>query len=206
MARNALLAVLAWLVVAFVPTFLFSDYHLFQLTMVIVYAIAILGLAILTGFNGQISLGPRRVLCHRRLRHRGPDVPVQRALLGDAAGLGDRLRRVRLPDRPAGAAAGRPVSRADHLRARRRGAAAAEAQRAGAMDRRRAGAGHRQAGSAVRPRSVAGPVALSVLAVRRRGAVPAGVEHRARADRPRDDGDPRPLRWRPRRWASTSRC
>jgi branched-chain amino acid transport system permease protein len=36
---------------------LFSDYHLFQLTMVVVYAIAILGLAILTGFNGQISLG-----------------------------------------------------------------------------------------------------------------------------------------------------
>jgi branched-chain amino acid transport system permease protein len=57
MARNALLAVLVWLVVAFGPTFLFSDYHLFQLTMVIVYAIAILGLAILTGFNGQISLG-----------------------------------------------------------------------------------------------------------------------------------------------------
>ena len=36
---------------------LFSDYHLFQLTMVVVYAIAILGMALLTGFNGQISLG-----------------------------------------------------------------------------------------------------------------------------------------------------
>ena len=57
MARNALLAILVWLAVAFVPTFLLSDYHLFQLTMVVVYAIAILGLAILTGFNGQISLG-----------------------------------------------------------------------------------------------------------------------------------------------------
>ncbi len=57
MVRNAALAVLLWLVVAFAPTFLFSDYHLFQLTMVVVYAIAILGLAILTGFNGQISLG-----------------------------------------------------------------------------------------------------------------------------------------------------
>src|SRR6476660_739823 len=57
MARNALLAVLAWLAVTVVPTLLFSDYHLFQLTMVVVYAIAILGLAILTGFNGQISLG-----------------------------------------------------------------------------------------------------------------------------------------------------
>ena len=57
MARNALLAILVWLAVAFLPTFLLSNYHLFQLTMVIVYAIAILGLAILTGFNGQISLG-----------------------------------------------------------------------------------------------------------------------------------------------------
>src|SRR6202789_3055001 len=37
--------------------FLFSDYHLFQLTLVVVYAIAILGMTMLTGFNGQISLG-----------------------------------------------------------------------------------------------------------------------------------------------------
>jgi branched-chain amino acid transport system permease protein len=37
--------------------FLFSDYHLFQLTMVVVYAIAILGMTVLTGINGQISLG-----------------------------------------------------------------------------------------------------------------------------------------------------
>ena len=35
----------------------FSGYHLFQLTMVVVYAVAILGMAILVGFNGQISLG-----------------------------------------------------------------------------------------------------------------------------------------------------
>lgn len=34
-----------------------SDYRLFQLTMVLVYAIALLGLNVLTGFNGQISLG-----------------------------------------------------------------------------------------------------------------------------------------------------
>jgi len=34
-----------------------SDYRLFQLTTVIVYAIAILGLALVTGFTGQISLG-----------------------------------------------------------------------------------------------------------------------------------------------------
>lgn len=42
---------------AIVPTLVLADYYLFQLTMVVVYAIAILGLAIVTGFNGQISLG-----------------------------------------------------------------------------------------------------------------------------------------------------
>src|SRR5258708_36750959 len=57
MVRTGSLAVLLWLAAALAPTILFSDYHLFQLTMVVVYAIAILGLAILTGFNGQISLG-----------------------------------------------------------------------------------------------------------------------------------------------------
>ena len=45
------------LFLAVVPTLIFSDYHLFQLTMVVVYAVAILGMAILVGFNGQISLG-----------------------------------------------------------------------------------------------------------------------------------------------------
>jgi branched-chain amino acid transport system permease protein len=55
--RTMALAALLWIAAALLPTFLFSDYHLFQLTMVVVYAIAILGLAILTGFNGQISLG-----------------------------------------------------------------------------------------------------------------------------------------------------
>jgi len=45
------------LVALVAATFLFSDYHLFQLTMVVVYAIAILGMTVLTGINGQISLG-----------------------------------------------------------------------------------------------------------------------------------------------------
>jgi branched-chain amino acid transport system permease protein len=59
--RGGLLAswpvVLAVIAAAVLPTLLFDGYHLFQLTMVVVYAIAILGLALLTGFNGQISLG-----------------------------------------------------------------------------------------------------------------------------------------------------
>src|SRR3954454_25256771 len=37
--------------------FIVSSYHTFQLTLVLVYAIALLGLNILTGYNGQISLG-----------------------------------------------------------------------------------------------------------------------------------------------------
>jgi branched-chain amino acid transport system permease protein len=44
------------LVVCALP-FLVSSYHTFQLTLVLVYAIALLGLNILTGYNGQISLG-----------------------------------------------------------------------------------------------------------------------------------------------------
>ncbi|MGQ0546999.1 MAG: branched-chain amino acid ABC transporter permease [Betaproteobacteria bacterium] len=37
--------------------FFISDYRTFQLTLVMVYAIALLGLNILTGFNGQFTLG-----------------------------------------------------------------------------------------------------------------------------------------------------
>jgi len=37
--------------------FTLSNYHLFELTLVMIYAIAVLGLNILTGYNGQISLG-----------------------------------------------------------------------------------------------------------------------------------------------------
>lgn len=45
------------LLLAVVPPLSFDGYHLFQLTMVVVYALAVLGLSILTGFTGQISLG-----------------------------------------------------------------------------------------------------------------------------------------------------
>ena len=37
--------------------FLVKNYRVFQFNLVLVYAIAILGLNILTGYNGQISLG-----------------------------------------------------------------------------------------------------------------------------------------------------
>src|SRR5213593_3205381 len=45
------------LVVACALPFIVSNYRTFQLTLVLVYAIALLGLNILTGYNGQISLG-----------------------------------------------------------------------------------------------------------------------------------------------------
>jgi branched-chain amino acid transport system permease protein len=57
LSGNGWLIVVAVLAVAAIPTAIFNGYHLFQLTMVVVYAIAILGLSLLTGFNGQISLG-----------------------------------------------------------------------------------------------------------------------------------------------------
>jgi branched-chain amino acid transport system permease protein len=47
----------AGLVVAVVLMFTLTNFRLFQFTQVFIYAIALLGLNILTGFNGQISLG-----------------------------------------------------------------------------------------------------------------------------------------------------
>lgn len=44
-------------IVLLVLPFVLSNYHVFQLTMIIVYAIALLGLNLLIGYNGQISLG-----------------------------------------------------------------------------------------------------------------------------------------------------
>ena len=48
---------IAFAIAAIAAPFLFSSFHVFQLTQIVVYAIALLGLDILTGYNGQISLG-----------------------------------------------------------------------------------------------------------------------------------------------------
>lgn len=51
----------AWITLAIlaavIVTFVLEDFSLFQLTLGCIYAIAILGLMLLTGFNGQFSLG-----------------------------------------------------------------------------------------------------------------------------------------------------
>src|SRR5271170_4633760 len=52
-----LIGTLALIALAVALPFGLSKYHVFELTLVLIYAIAVLGLNILTGYNGQISLG-----------------------------------------------------------------------------------------------------------------------------------------------------
>jgi branched-chain amino acid transport system permease protein len=54
---RAAAAVLAGAALLLAPAFVFSGYHLFQLTLLACYAIAVLGLGLVTGTTGQISLG-----------------------------------------------------------------------------------------------------------------------------------------------------
>ena len=55
--RTKLIGVLIVIVCAFALPFFISNYRVFQFNMVLVYAIVLLGLNLLTGYNGQISLG-----------------------------------------------------------------------------------------------------------------------------------------------------
>jgi branched-chain amino acid transport system permease protein len=55
--RLVLIGLALLLIAACALPFMLSNYRTFQFTLVLVYAIALLGLNILTGYNGQISLG-----------------------------------------------------------------------------------------------------------------------------------------------------
>ena len=57
MNRRALAGYAVLLLVSCALPFLVSEYRTFQFTLVLIYSIALLGLNILTGYNGQISLG-----------------------------------------------------------------------------------------------------------------------------------------------------
>jgi branched-chain amino acid transport system permease protein len=57
LGRNQMIGLALLLTTACVLPFLVSNYRVFQFTLVLVYAIALLGLNMLTGYNGQISLG-----------------------------------------------------------------------------------------------------------------------------------------------------
>jgi branched-chain amino acid transport system permease protein len=57
MNRRQLIVLAVLLLIAAALPFVVSNYRTFQFTLVLVYAIALLGLNMLTGYNGQISLG-----------------------------------------------------------------------------------------------------------------------------------------------------
>ena len=57
MSRRQIMVLLVLLAVAVALPFFVSNYRTFQFTLVLVYSIALLGLNMLTGSNGQISLG-----------------------------------------------------------------------------------------------------------------------------------------------------
>jgi branched-chain amino acid transport system permease protein len=57
MKKNQLILLAVLLAIVCALPFVVSSYRTFQLTLVMVYSIALLGLNILTGYNGQISLG-----------------------------------------------------------------------------------------------------------------------------------------------------
>src|SRR6266516_2397791 len=56
-ATSRILGLVVVLAIAFALPFFLSGFRVFQFTQVCIYAIALLGLNILTGYNGQISLG-----------------------------------------------------------------------------------------------------------------------------------------------------
>src|SRR6185369_14273942 len=57
MSKRQILMIAILLAAACALPFVVSNYRTFQFTLVLVYAIALLGLNMLTGYNGQISLG-----------------------------------------------------------------------------------------------------------------------------------------------------
>jgi branched-chain amino acid transport system permease protein len=57
LTRWRLIALGVGLVILAVIPFVMKNFYIFQITLAIIYAIAILGLSLLTGFNGQFSLG-----------------------------------------------------------------------------------------------------------------------------------------------------
>jgi branched-chain amino acid transport system permease protein len=57
LGSRQMVGVAALLVIACALPFLLGNYRVFQLTLALAYAIALLGLNMLTGYNGQISLG-----------------------------------------------------------------------------------------------------------------------------------------------------
>ncbi len=179
------------LVLAALLPLLLSDYRIFQLTLALVYAIAILGLNILTGYNGQFSLGHGAFYAigayTAAIMMRQWEIAYYWTL--PAAGLvcfcagflfgfpALRLEGLYLALATFALAVATPqILKSGHL-----------APLTGGVQ----GIVDPQARPAVRPAALAGPVALLVHARRRAGAVRLRLEPAARPQRAGDQGDPR---------------
>ena len=154
---GASLVMLALLIIG--PLFV-KNFIVFQLTMLLIYAHRGAGAEHPDRRQRPVLAGPERVLRGRRLHLGDPDGTCRRQLRADIARCRHHLLRLRIPVRPAGAAAERHLSGAGDLRAGGGDAAIAEARRVRALDRRRAGPGGDQARCAVRPADLAGHVAV----------------------------------------------
>ncbi len=159
------LVVLALLIV--VPLFV-KNFIIFQMTMLLIYALAVLALNILTGGSGQFSLGQSAFYAVGAytsailMEH----ADINYALTLPVAGIICFVFGF-LFGQPALRLA-RRLSGAGDLCAGHRDAAALEARVFRTLDRRRAGPGRDQARCAVRPADVAGHVAVLLHARRSR--------------------------------------
>ncbi len=147
------LAVIAVGIVALAFPFVASGYHVYQGSQVLILAIALLGLNLLTGFNGQISLGHGAFFAIGGYGTAILIVKFGAAVLGgDPAGQRRLLRRglsVRLSRAPVR----RSLSRSRDLRARGRDPADPQLQGLRGLHRRLAGHHARQARTAIRDRA-----------------------------------------------------
>ena len=166
-----------------------SAFRVFQFTQVLIYAIALLGLNMLTGFNGQISLG------HGAFYAIGAyttAIMIDRWNIGyalDHPRRGDPLPRRRVPVRPARPPAGGPLPGAGDLRTRPLRPADPEVLRA--LDGRLPGHRALQAQAALRPPAQRGPVALLLHPGHHHRPVRPRLEPPARPRGAGDRGDPR---------------
>ena len=190
----------AALVIAVLPRFM-GEFRLSQFTFVAIYFIALLGLNILTGYNGQISLGHGAfmgigayvgaVLSLGTARARGAAARaagLAAARRRDAPGLHDPARRAdhgrrRLPVRHPGAPARRRLARAGDVRARRLAPAGREAASARGPDGRRRRARAQPADDAVRLGHLRAPLALLRGLGDGRDPLPRRLAARQRANR-----------------------
>ena len=143
--------------------FAVSGYRVSQFSQVLIYAIAMLGLNILTGFNGQISLGQGAFYAIGAYTTAILLDKTGHSLLGDRPDRRCDLSGCRFPVRIAGAAARRSVPRPGHLGSRRGDSSDSQIQGLRSLDRRCPGYPGRSARGALRAAAQHRPVDLLFL-------------------------------------------